>query len=485
MKTFVIYIVDLFSQFGGGRGDLKNDLVRFGLAASFWSVLLVVAVNRLKTETNPREKILVWGFSTGLIHQIIMFVVTSIAVLGIVDHKIILGVIAPFDIVLSNLTLLVVASAFMFFVVGDLKQLILYLNIGIILVALFFLIFIIVWINDFSNIIGRGYSYTWGHFISHSAILFFLLYPVYIITQYDIGWKRRAIVTALVFFLINKIILMLIFFEDLTFVHNLIPMGNFLYILAIPLFGYVYFRELTERTNKAYSRVNQLSDDLVRINREQENYIEKLKRMAVIRDKLLQRFEDARYMTLQERMNPHFIYNAIHTIHALIHKNPDKADLATIKLSEVFHFLTDRSFESMVLFQEEWTFMLNFLDFEMIRFPDVLEYETGMDGIFDDIMIPPMTIQPLVENSIKHGIRKRSGMGHIDVKAKREGDNITVSVIDNGTELMEKDLFTRSLGNIRDRLLYYYDSSDLEIFNRDEGGVKAVITFDLSSLNIR
>jgi sensor histidine kinase YesM len=237
--------------------------------------------------------------------------------------------------------------------------------------------------------------------------------------------------------------------------------------------------------NKTYSRVNQLSDDLVRINREQENYIEKLKRMAVIRDKLLQRFEDARYMTLQKRMNPHFIYNAIHTIHALIHKHPDQADLATIKLSEIFHFITDRSFESMVLFDEEWSFMINFLEFELIRFPDELKYETEKNGDFQKVMIPPMSIQPLVENAIKHGIRQRSGMGIINVKAERKGDIITIIVTDNGTALKEKDLFDRSLGNIRDRLHYYYDSSDLEIFNRNEGGVKAIIRFNLSSLNVR
>jgi sensor histidine kinase YesM len=485
METFANFLLDLLSQFGGGRGDIKNELVRFGLGTSFWSIILLVTVNRLRIDKNPREKILVWGFSIGLLHQFMMFAVTSIAVLGFIEYKVILGIFAPFDLLLANLTLLVVSSAFMFFIVGDLKQLILYLNIGIILLFISLVISVVFWINSFAEIYTGGYSYSWSYLLSHVLISLILIYPISIIIQYDIGWKRRAIVTGLLFYMINEIILILVFFEALNFINILIPLGNNFYIFAIPLFGYVYLRELTERTNKAYSRVNQLSDDLVRINREQENYIEKLKRMAVIRDKLLQRFEDARYMTLQERMNPHFIYNAIHTIHALIHKNPDKADLATIKLSEIFHFLTDRSFESMVLFHEEWTFMMNFLEFEMIRFPDVLQYETRKNGDFENVMIPPMTIQPLVENSIKHGIRQRSGMGFINVKAEREGDKITVSVSDNGTTLKEKNPFDRSLGNIRDRLHYYYESSDLEISNRNEGGVEAVIKINLSSLNIR
>ncbi len=485
METFATFLLDLFSQFGGGRGDLKNELVRFGLASVFWTIILLVTVNRLRIDKNPREKILVWGFSIGLVHQSIMFIITSVAVLGLIDFNIILGVISPFDLFLSNLTLLVVSSAFMFFIVGDLKQLILYLNIGGILVVLSFILSVFLWIDNFSELCTTGFCYSWHHLLSHVIISLILLYPVSVIIQHDIGWKRRAIVAALLFYFINEVISISVYFHKLNFMNNLVPLGNNLYILAIPLFGYVYLRELTERTKKAYSRVNQLSDDLVRINREQENYIEKLKRMAVIRDKLLQRFEDARYMTLQERMNPHFIYNAIHTIHALIHKNPDKADLATIKLSEIFHFLTDRSFESMVLFHEEWTFMMNFLEFEMIRFPDVLEYETRKNGDFEKVMIPPMTIQPLVENSIKHGIRQRSGMGFIDVRAERVGDNVSISVIDNGTALKEKDLFDRSLGNIRDRLHYYYEFSDLEISNRDEGGVETVIRFNLSSLNVR
>jgi sensor histidine kinase YesM len=485
METFATFILDLLSQFGGGRGELKDELVRFGLAATLWSIILLVTVNRLKRDKNPREKILVWGFSIGLLHQLMMFIVISAAVLGVIEYKVILGVIAPFDLLLSNLTLLVVSSAFMFFIVGDLKQLILYLNIGIFLVVVSFILSCVFWLKTFPEICTHGYHYTWYYLLSHILISIILLYPVSVIIQYDRGWKRRSIVAALLFYLINEIILISVFIADFRFIQNLIPLGNNLYILAIPLFGYVYLRELNERTNKAYSRVNQLSDDLVRINREQENYIEKLKRMAVIRDKLLQRFEDARYMTLQERMNPHFIYNAIHTIHALIPKNPDKADLATIKLSEIFHFLTDRSFESMVLFYEEWSFMMNFLEFELIRFPDVLKYEIEKNGDFEKVMIPPMTIQPLVENSIKHGIRQRSGMGFVSVRAEREGDIVTVTVSDNGTALKEKDLFDRSLGNIRDRLHYYYESSDLEIFNRAKGGVKAVIRFNLSSLNIR
>ena len=206
-----------------------------------------------------------------------------------------------------------------------------------------------------------------------------------------------------------------------------------------------------------------------------EEMVRRYHELCEISDRILREFEISHYENLQRRMNPHFLFNALNTIHSLINSDPDKARTAIEMLADIFHFITDKSFMSLTPFDDEWGFTGNYLEFEKLRFPETFSFGMKCTGTFEGITIPPLTIQPLVENSIKHGLRKKRDSGHITIDARRKGHLLTISVADNGTRLTRKKIFTGTLGNIRDRLKYHFPEADLTLKSRRGGGVTAVI----------
>ncbi|MCP4130396.1 MAG: response regulator, partial [bacterium] len=171
--------------------------------------------------------------------------------------------------------------------------------------------------------------------------------------------------------------------------------------------------------------------------------------------------KEAQFKLLQDRMNPHFLFNALNTIHALMYKDVERANKALLMLAQNYRFLMNQVQRSIIGFDEEWEFVKNYLELEELQFDDTLSIEMHKDGDFSDIKIPPLTIQPLVENSLKHGLRNKSGSGFIEVTAVRRDDEVRVRVIDDGVGLQKEDIMARSLGNIKQRLQYFFESAEL------------------------
>ena len=201
-------------------------------------------------------------------------------------------------------------------------------------------------------------------------------------------------------------------------------------------------------------------------------------RTLVALKKTVKEHDEAKYKLLQERMSPHFLFNALNTVHALINKDSKTADEAVIKLANIYRYLLDQSFMSLIPFEEEWTFLVNYLELEELRFRDTLEVNIDKKGIFEGISIPPLTIQPIVENSLKHGLRNKGGLGKIYVSGEIEKDSVKVVVIDNGIGLKSDDLFSRSLGNIIKRLKYHFKNVEFDIKNGKDGGVIVTLIFN-------
>ncbi len=209
-----------------------------------------------------------------------------------------------------------------------------------------------------------------------------------------------------------------------------------------------------------------------RLYREKEETLARLEEAVRARDRLLVQYEDSHNKNLQARMRPHFIYNALHTIHALLQLDPSKADVALLSFSEICRYYTDRSFESLVPFQEEWDFTRNYLDFEQLRLRDKFSFTMKAIGKFGDFSVPPLLLQPLVENSIKHGFNKSKKAGKIEVIAAKKKNCVFIEVTDNGVGLQTKDPFSRTLRNIADRLRFHYLDSDLRIQKNKRTGTR-------------
>ncbi len=170
----------------------------------------------------------------------------------------------------------------------------------------------------------------------------------------------------------------------------------------------------------------------------------------------------------QSRMNPHFLLNSLGMFYAFLEKGKvDMAKEALLFLSDHYRFLTDRSFDTLIALSREMEFCKNYLKLQSLRFGDSFSY-TIQENQLNDFMIPPLTIQPLVENAIQHGIRNIDEPGEIRIELSGDERELIVKIIDNGAGLREYYNTDRSLSNIRNRLLYYYHSAELKLLNRSE-----------------
>lgn len=198
--------------------------------------------------------------------------------------------------------------------------------------------------------------------------------------------------------------------------------------------------------------------------------------MAV--ERLTWEHDEAKYTLLQKRMGPHFLFNALNTVHALIRRDPERADRAVIMLADNYRFLIDHSLLPLVPFDTEWRFVENYLEIERLRFGDSVSAVMDRRGDFTSVLIPPVTIQPLVENALKHGMKCRDGRGAVTITAESQGGLISITVRDNGPGLSPPcDVVSRSLGNIRGRLAYHFREVALDVENVSEGGLLVRLSF--------
>ena len=143
---------------------------------------------------------------------------------------------------------------------------------------------------------------------------------------------------------------------------------------------------------------------------------------------------------LQEQINPHFLYNTLDTIVWLIEGNdPDKAVSMVMSLSEFFRLVLSKGKEYITI-QEEELHIKSYLEIQQVRYRDILEYEIRIDPVLYQYQILKLTLQPLVENSLYHGIKYKRAKGRITVTGQMEGERILLRVEDDGVGMEEEEL---------------------------------------------
>jgi two-component system LytT family sensor kinase/two-component system sensor histidine kinase LytS len=175
---------------------------------------------------------------------------------------------------------------------------------------------------------------------------------------------------------------------------------------------------------------------------------------------------EAELKALQAQVNPHFLFNSINAAAACCRKKPSQARELLIKLAGIFRRTLQRDIYQTTLF-EEINFCKDYLSIEKVRLDKRLEVEWNIpEDLFDNI-IPPFIIQPLIENSIEHGIYPKEDGGKITISAEKIGETLKIKIEDNGIG-MEKNEFDsimsgnrNSIGikNIRERLGSIYGSA--------------------------
>ena len=139
----------------------------------------------------------------------------------------------------------------------------------------------------------------------------------------------------------------------------------------------------------------------------------------------------ARVEALASQINPHFLFNTLTSISSLIRSQPETARTVIVKLSGLLRRLL-RSQEHFVTLREELEAIDEYLDIEMVRFGPKLRVEKDIDPASLDVVVPSMLLQPLIENSIKHGLAPKIGEGRITIRSVRQNGHAIIDVIDNG-----------------------------------------------------
>jgi two-component system, LytTR family, sensor kinase len=188
---------------------------------------------------------------------------------------------------------------------------------------------------------------------------------------------------------------------------------------------------------------------------------------------------EARLKTLEAELHPHFLFNTLHAISTLVHRDPESADRMISRLSDLLRITFDRSGEPKVSLKEEMEFLGKYLDIEQTRFQDRLTVHVNVDPEALDGEVPRMILQPLVENAIKHGIAGRRGGDNVQITAGREGDRLWMQVRDNGAGLQVRTLKALRTGvglsNTRARLDCLYGRHYRLEFTDKHGGLSVLI----------
>jgi two-component system, LytTR family, sensor kinase len=194
----------------------------------------------------------------------------------------------------------------------------------------------------------------------------------------------------------------------------------------------------------------------------------------------------ARMDALSRQINPHFLFNTLNTVTALIRFDPDAARGVVLKLSNILRRLL-RKHETFVPLREELEFIDNYLDIEVARFgKDNLDIVQQIDYAALEAFVPSMLLQPIVENCLKHGLAPKLGGGKIELRTTNRDGRLRIEIEDNGVGISEEKMphvYVEGIGlsNVRERLRVLY-GTDFHLDIQSRPGEGTVIRIDIPEL---
>jgi two-component system LytT family sensor kinase len=187
----------------------------------------------------------------------------------------------------------------------------------------------------------------------------------------------------------------------------------------------------------------------------------------------------AQLKALQHQLHPHFLFNTLHAISTLMHRDVEAADRTLMQLSDLLRITLENTGQQEITLKVELEFLSKYLQIEQTRFADRLVARFDVQPETLDASVPNFILQPLVENAIKHGIAKKAGPGHIHISARRDGDKLLMEVRDDGVGLSEDALTALQKGigvsTTRARLQHLFGADYRFEFHRQQAGLAVVI----------
>lgn len=209
--------------------------------------------------------------------------------------------------------------------------------------------------------------------------------------------------------------------------------------------------------------------------REEEQKMSELRELSAMKD----------IATLKAQLNPHFLFNTLNSINAYVTKDPLETRQMIANLSDMLRYSLNSFNEDEVRLSEELDFVRKYLRLEKKRMGDRLEYEIDVADSVDDVRIPPMIIQPLVENAVKHGLSPSEEGGSIKMSIFEETGQLRVSIKDSGEGIpgdFEKENSTGIGVSNTDRLLRtrYGDRHGLHFDRLKSGGTSVSFSIPIN-----
>ncbi len=195
---------------------------------------------------------------------------------------------------------------------------------------------------------------------------------------------------------------------------------------------------------------------------------------------------EAQLLMLRYQLNPHFLFNTLNAISTLVlAKSTERANEMLTKLSKFLRYSLDHSPLDKVSFAHELESCQLYLEIEKVRFAERLQLEFSIDPAAESALVPSLLLQPIVENSIKHGVSKSESGGRIEIRAEKREDGLLIEVTDDGPGLSPEQIsdkqfsFSKGVGvsNIRNRLIEIYgDRHELQFINAQPHGLTVRVT---------
>ena len=235
-------LVQFLAQIGGGPGPPENNLVRFGLPALFWAVLFLVAWSRQRREHLPRERLLLFGFALAFAREFFMFLHTAERIVVGPEFAAHASFIEPLEHALSVSAVLVISAAFLRYILDDVQQPRRYLVLGFAATGAGLLFSLVAWPGQHAADPGLRFNDTSGALIMHLVKVVFIGLAIFILIR-NKGWVRNVVIVALSFLFASVVLGLINSLLGRSYDYILCPISNNLHIWAVPIFGFVYFRE--------------------------------------------------------------------------------------------------------------------------------------------------------------------------------------------------------------------------------------------------
>ena len=185
----------------------------------------------------------------------------------------------------------------------------------------------------------------------------------------------------------------------------------------------------------------------------------------------------ARLEALRMQINPHFLFNTLHAISALVERDPAGVRRMIARLSELLRYTLDTAASEEVSLRQELAFVQRYFEIMNVRFEGRLTFGEQIASEVEEALVPSLILQPLVENALKHGVSSSRGGGKLALAARRDGEHLVVSITDDGAGPSEQNSESGiGLANVRERLRQMYgDRGRFSLHTAAGGGTVAEI----------